>query len=67
MWSCINEVVGCSKQKPSSVNDPVSLEYINNFFQTVASHKSAEEFCPVSPCPNGFVFSQISVLTVAEH
>ena len=70
MWSCINEVIGCSKQKPSPVNDSVSLDSINDFFQTVAissSHKSAEEFCPVSPCSDGFVFSQISVLTVAEH
>ena len=32
-----------------------------------SSHKSAEEYCPVSPCPDGFVFSQISVLTVVEH
>ena len=67
MWPCINEVIGRSKQKPSPVNDSVSLDSINNFFQTVAispSHKSVEEFCSYNNSSDGFTFSQISLTVV---
>ena len=70
MWSCINEVIGRFKQKSSTVNDPVSLDSINDFFQTLAispGHKSAEEFCPDNNSSDGFAFSQSSVSTAAEQ
>jgi len=67
MWSCINDVIGRTKQKPSPINDSVSLHSINTFFQTVAissTHKSAEDFCLNADTSDNF---EISVSTDAEH
>ena len=70
MWSCINAVIGCSKSHKSVIGDSVSLDSINNFFQTVAissKHQSADSYV-LPACDTGdFSFDRITVSTVLSH
>ena len=44
MWSCISNVIGRAKPHKPAINDGISPDSINNFFQNVAvtsDHRSA--------------------------
>ena len=70
MWSCINAVIGCSKSHKPAIDDSVSLDSINDFFQTVAicsKHQSADSYV-LPACGTGdFSFDRISISTVLSH
>jgi len=70
MWSCINNVIGCSNSPSSSISKS-SLHCINEFFQTVAmtsQHRSANCFCtPSLGDNNGFSFDEITTSAVLSH
>ena len=70
MWSCINVVIGRSKSHKPAIDDLVSLDSINDFFQILAispQHRSADFY--VSPVcgSGGFSFDRISVSAVLSH
>ena len=70
MWSCINNVIGCSNSPSSSISKS-SLHCINEFFQTVAmtsQHRSANCFCtPSLGDNNGFSFDEITTSAVLSR
>ena len=70
MWSCINTVIGHSKSHKPVIDDLVSLDSINDFFQTVAispQHQNADFYMPSVCTTDGFSFDRIDVSTVLSH
>lgn len=72
MWSSINNVIGRPKPRKSGINNGISPDSINEFFQNVAvspHHRSATGFMPssVSNSANAFSFHDISPSTVLYH
>ena len=71
MWSRINSVIGRPYQKQAGLTPLVSLDSINEFFQTVAvsdSHEAASKFSLEDINDDkAFQFNEISVDVVLSH
>ena len=72
LWSRVNNIIGRSKEHKSVVCDTLSLDSLNEYFQTVAvgsTHQGAECFMipQDSLAPNPFTFDIVSVSLVRSH
>jgi len=72
LWSRVNNIIGCPKELKSVVCDSLSLDSLNEYFETVAvgpTHQGAE--CFIIPqdslAPNPYSFNTVSVSLVRSH
>ena len=72
MWSCVNNIIGRIKTKKVVLRDSLTLDSLNNHFQTVtvtSMHQSANTFAvPDDSCDTDrFTFAEISESLVLLH
>ena len=72
LWSRVNNIISRPKEHKSVVCDSLSLDSLNDYFQTVAvgpMHQGAE--CFIIPqdslAPNPYTFNTVSVSLVKSH
>ena len=72
MWKCVNNVIGRDKSQRATFPRGISLDIINEFFQSVAittQHHPAEDY-DISLCEDvgkRFMFAKIDYATVLTH